>query len=277
MSVARGFFALLLCGTALGTAGAQRRGGGRNFGQYLGGPDAMYEPPAFHGNVPYDGRFTFARIRYRGFEHFSQEGPGWSHDYPDAEENFMKILRDVTAVRPFIEAGPMVGSVLVELSDPQLFRYPVSYMSEPGGWHATDKDVAALRAYLMKGGFMIFDDFRENWRGQFDFTNLKYEMARVLPKAKWVQLSGSEPIFDSFFKIDLKLTVNGTSAYGTNRPTYWGIYQDNDPSKRLLLIANVDNDIGESWQYSATGFVPIASANEVYKLGINYVIYALTH
>jgi hypothetical protein len=55
------------------------------------------------------------------------------------------------------------------------------------------------------------------------------------------------------------------------------VYQDNDPKKRLILIANVDNDIGESWQYSATGFVPIAAANETYKLGINYVIYALTH
>jgi hypothetical protein len=262
--------------SAVSTAAAQR--GGRNFSRYFGSPDDMYEPPAFHGNVPYDGRFTFARIRYKGYEHFSgREGPGWSHDYPDAEENFTKILRDVTAVHPFVEQGDMVGSVLVALDDPALFRYPVSYMSEPGGWHASAKDVASMRAYLLKGGFMIFDDFREGWRGDYDFTNLKYEMSRVLPNGKWVQLSGDEPIFDSFFKIDLKLTVNGTSAYGTNPPTYWGIYQDNDPKKRLLLIANVDNDIGESWQYSATGFVPIQSANEVYKLGINYVIYALTH
>ena len=180
-----------------------------------------------------------------------RKGPGWSHDYPDAEENFTKILRDVTAVRPFIEQGPMVGSVLVELSDSTLFRYPVSYMSEPGGWHATDKDIASLRAYLMKGGFMIFDDFREDFRTA-DFTNLRYEMGRALPGAKWVQLTGNEPIFDSFFKIDLKLAVNRTSSYGANPPTYWGIYQDNDPKKRLMMIANVDNDIGESWQYSAT-------------------------
>jgi hypothetical protein len=117
---------------------AQRRGG-RNMGQAFGGADGMYEPPAFHGNVPYDGRFTFARIRYRGFDKFGREGPGWSHDFPDAEENFAKILRDVTAVRPFIESGPMVGSVLVALDDPLLFKYPVSYMSEPGGWHPNDK------------------------------------------------------------------------------------------------------------------------------------------
>src|SRR5690348_17299044 len=119
---------LILVGLAVASpADAQRRNG---YSRYFGGADDMYQPPAFHGNVPYDGRFTFARIRYKGFEHFSQEGPGWSHDYPDAEENFTKILRDVTAVRPFVEQGPMVGSVLIELSDSTLFRYPVSYMSE---------------------------------------------------------------------------------------------------------------------------------------------------
>jgi hypothetical protein len=270
----RGALLLTVACVAAEAADAQRPG--RGYARFFGGPDEMYEPPAFHGNVPYDGRFTFARIRYRGYEHFSQEGPGWSHDYPDAEENFTKILRDVTAIRPFVEQGPMVGSVLVELSDSTLFRYPVSYMSEPGGWHATDKDIANLRAYLMKGGFMIFDDFREDFRTA-DFTNLRYEMGRALPGAKWVQLTGDEPIFDSFFKIDLKQTVNRVSSYGGNPPTYWGVYQDNDPKKRLMMIANVDNDIGESWEYSATGFVPIASANEIYKLGINYVIYALTH
>jgi hypothetical protein len=278
-SVTAAVMALVLLTSVSPRAGGQRRpGGGNGFNRYFGGPDDMYQPPAFHGNVPYDGRFTFARVRYKGYEHFSgREGPGWSHDYPDAEENFTKILRDVTAIHPFVEAGEMVGSVLVELNDPLLFRYPVTYMSEPGGWHASDKDIASLRAYLLKGGFMIFDDFREGWRGDYDFTNLRYEMSRALPQGKWVQLTGDEPIFDSFFKIDLKLAVNATSAYGNNLPTYWGIYQDNDPKKRLMIIANVDNDIGESWQYSATGFVPIQSANEVYKLGINYVIYALTH
>ena len=130
---------------------------------------------------------------------------------------------------------------------------------------------------LAKGGFMIFDDFREGWRGDFDFTNLQQIVGKALPKAKWVQLSGTEPIFHSFFDVDLSKAISGTSAYGTRPPSYWGIYENNDPKKRLMIIANVDDDIGESWQYSATGFVPIAAANETYKLGINYVIYALTH
>jgi hypothetical protein len=124
---------------------------------------------------------------------------------------------------------------------------------------------------------MIFDDFRENWRGDFDFTHLKQIFSVALPKARWVQLTGKEPIFDSFFKIDLSLASNSTSAYGTNPPTYWGIYQDNDPKKRLMVIADVDNDIGDSWQWSASGFEPVTSTNEIYKLGVNYIIYALTH
>jgi hypothetical protein len=270
--------AALLCAATAVAAGAQRRGRpGGGFGQYLGGPNDYYQPPAFHGNPLYDGRVTFARIKYRGFDHFAQEGPGWSHDYPDAEANFTKIVRDITKISMFTEDGPIVGSAIVTLDDPNLFKYPVSYMSEPGGWHPNDIEIAGLRNYLLKGGFMIFDDFRENWRGEYDWTNLRQEMARALPNAKWVQLTGKEPIFDSFFKIDLKAAISSTSAYGTNLPTYWTIYQDNDPKKRMMVIANVDNDIGESWQYSGTGFVPIAAANETYKLGVNYFIYALTH
>lgn len=273
--------ACALAVVAAGGASAQRRPGRPGgFGGYFGSPDEMYQPPEFAGNVPYDGRFTFARIRYKGYDHWAgREGPGWSHDYPDAEENFSKILRDITNVRPFVEQGPMVGSVLLAMDDPMVFKYPVSYMSEPGGWHPSEKEVAAFRSYLLKGGFMIFDDFREGWGGSMDWTNLRQIMAAAIPNARWVQLTGTEPIFHSFFDIDMKSAVvwPSRSAYGINPPTYWTVYQDNDPKKRMMVLANVDNDVGESWQWSASGFVPIAQANEIYKLGINYVIYALTH
>jgi len=164
----------------------------------------------------------------------------------------------------------------VSLEDPLIFKYPVAYMSEPGGWHPNEKEIVMLRQYMMRGGFMIFDDFREAG-GYGDFTNLQQIVQRALPGVKWMQMTGQEPIFDSFYKIDLSLTVNGTSSYGYSKPTYWAIYQDNNPKKRVMMIANVDNDIGESWQYSARGFDPVATTNEIYKLGINYVIYALTH
>ncbi len=120
-------------------ADAQRGGGRRQRGfgyeQFFApvAPDEFYKPPAFAGNVPYDGRFTFARIAYRGSERWSgREGPGWSHDYPDAEEHFMRIMREVTSLNPFIARGPMLGGVIVALDDPLLFKYPVAYLSEPG-------------------------------------------------------------------------------------------------------------------------------------------------
>ena len=99
---------------------------------------------------------------------------------------------------------------------------------------------------------MIFDDFREDWRGDYDWTHLRRSWRAAIPNAKWVQLTGDEPIFHSFFDIDMKsaVVVAVDVAYGTHPPTYWTIYQDNDPKKRLIVLANVDNDIGESWQWS---------------------------
>jgi hypothetical protein len=253
-------------------ADAQRRNGMQ---RYFGDANAFWEPPDFRGNNPYDGRFTFVRIKYRGYAHMTNEGPGWAHDYPWGETNLMKIVRDISAVRPFVENGPMAGSVVLSLDDPTIFRYPVSYLSEPGGWTPTPQEIANMRAYLLKGGFMIFDDFREAREG--DFTHLQQIMKAALPAAQWVQLTGKEAIFDSFFKIDLNAAVTDRTAYGYNRPTYWGVYENNDPKKRLIVIANVDNDIGDSWQWSASGFIPISASNEMYKLGVNYLIYALTH
>ena len=117
---------------ALGPAQAQRgrrgAGGGGMFSRFFGSPDEYYQPPDFHGNPEYDGRFTFARIEYRGFDKWAgKEGPGWAHDYPDADQNLMKIMRDVTNVSPFVERGPIVGAAIIALDDRQLFKYPVSY------------------------------------------------------------------------------------------------------------------------------------------------------
>jgi hypothetical protein len=97
-------------------------------------------------------------------------------------------------------------------------------------------------------------------------------MRQVLPEHRFVALDGSHPIFNSFFEIkDLYFlqSYNG-------QPTYWGIFEDNDPKKRLIAIANRDNDLGEYWEYSDTGMDPVDFSNEAYKFGVNYFIYGLT-
>jgi Domain of unknown function (DUF4159) len=241
----------------------------------FGGQDGdYYVPPDFTGNTRYDGKFTFARIKYRGMGCFAPEGPGWAHDYPVGERNLMQILRDVTSMRPFMEGGNILA-----LDDPELFKYPVAYLSEPGCWEASESDVKALRAYLLKGGFLIFDDFgdrRPYCPGDgAELLNAQYQIQRAIPGAQLVRLTESHPIFDSFFKIE-SLNTLSEGGYRCD-PEYYGIFEGNDPKKRLIAILNNNNDIGDFWQYSATGFVPIPISNEAYKLGVNYIVYALTH
>jgi hypothetical protein len=100
-------------------------------------------------------------------------------------------------------------------------------------------------------------------------------MARVLPDGRLVEIDVSHPVFDAFFKMD---SLPPTHPYRRGAATaYYGIFEDNDPTKRLMVMVNYNNDIAESWEFSDEGFWPIDLSNQAYKLGVNYVIYGLTH
>jgi len=219
-------------------------------------------------NPPYDGRYTFVRLQYEmsldgfGGARFGRDLP-WAHDYPRADRNFPQILGEISTVR----TRPSQHAIL-RLNDPELFKYPVAYMAEPGYWRPNDAEVAGLRAYLLKGGFVIFDDFA----GQHWF-NFEAQMRRVLPAHRLVRLTEAHPIFDSFYRIP---SLDYDHPYMRVKAEFWGIFEDNDPAKRLIVLANYNNDIAEYWEYSGTGYFPIDLSNEAYKLGINYIVYALT-
>ena len=222
--------------------------------------------PTFEGNVEYDGRLVFVRLRYNsGFGGgFRRRDPGWAHDYPTADIHLMKIVKELTVTGPRVD-----GSNILALDDDDLFKYPVAYMSEPGGWSMSDAETLGLRNYLLKGGFLIFDDFRDS-----DFYNLEEQMRRALPDLRFVQLDATHPIFHSFFEIN---SLDILPSYGRTPPTYYALFEENDPRKRMLAIANRDGDLGEYWEYSDTGTDPVDLSNEAYKFGVNYFIYALTH
>jgi hypothetical protein len=243
---------------------------GRGFGRRVTPPeDVDFE--AF--NVPYDGRFTFVRLRYTpdwagwggGGGFFGGINYQWDHDYPRAERHFTRILSELTAVDATTEA-----SNILALDDPELMRYPLAYLSEPWHWTMTDEETDALRAYLLKGGFIIFDDFQGS-----DWFNFRDQMRRVLPDHQLVRLEASHPVFHAFFEIEsLESFIH---PYSFVPSAFYGIFEDNDPDKRLLIIANYNNDIGESWEWSDREFIPIDLTNEAYKLGINYIVYATAH
>ena len=220
-------------------------------------------------DVTYDGQFTFVRLRWKSDFGFSRRGgfsSAWNHDYPRAEQHLSQILRELTALDIHTDA-----SRILTLDDPDLFRYPIAFMWEPGFWNLTDVEAESFRAYLSKGGFAIFEDFD----GAQQWGNFEAQMRRVLPDGRFVRLDDRHRIFDAFFQIkDIHAIVHPMSGI---RPSYYGIYEDNDPSKRLMVVANYDNDVPEYWEWSGQGLFPFDASNEAYKLGVNYVLYGLTH
>jgi hypothetical protein len=239
-----------------------QRGGGFGGGGYRGRSEPI------RPNAPYDGQFTFVRLRYGPPTQFVSQRIPWSHDYPAGEQHFMKILNELSLLHPRTDETDIIG-----FDDPQLFKYPVAYMAEPGFLTLTDEEATRFREYLLKGGFVIFDDFAERRGGWYNF---EAQMLRVLPGARFVDLDATHPIFHAFFEIDNLDII--PQFYDTDvRPIFRGIYEDNDPAKRLLAMVNFDTDISEFWEFSDTGLKPIDESNEAYKLGVNYIIYGLTH
>ena len=100
-------------------------------------------------------------------------------------------------------------------------------------------------------------------------------MLRVLPGARIVDLDPKHPIFHSFFEIDSFEII--PQYYDQGAPVFRGIFENNDPTKRLLAMVNFNTDVSNYWEFSATGLKPIDESNQAYKLGVNYLVYGLTH
>jgi len=187
-----------------------------------------------------------------------------------SERNLMKILNEISELKPRVDEGEILA-----LDDPELCKYPVAYMTEAGYWTLNDREAAAFRAYLLKGGFVIFDDFRDPPRGGGGWENFEANMRRILPEARIVDLDPTMQVYDSFFRVESFDIV--PQSYDRGRPMFRGIFEDNDPKKRLMLIVNYSTDISDIWEFSATGFRPIDESNQAYKLGVNYIMYGITH
>jgi len=233
------------------------------------GPSFGFEPSVPHSK--YDGKFALARLKYTtgpgGYYYMGL--PAWAHGYPKAEQNLMQILDAITSVHPHVDSA-----VALDIDDPELTKYPVAYMTEAGFWVMNDKEAAAFRSYLLKGGFAIFDDFRDAPRGGGGWANFASNMERVLPGVRFIDLEESSPIFHCFFDIgDLRIP----QYYDRGEAILRGIYVDNDPNKRMLAVINFNTDVSNYWEFSGTGFKPVDDSNEAYKLGVNYIIYGLTH
>lgn len=218
----------------------------------------------FVANTPYDGQFVFVRMSYPAG--FGRGGAPWAHDYPTGELHFLNILTAVTNVPAHIDASNVLA-----FDDPEMFKFPVIYLVEPGYWTMSDEQVKALGAYLRKGGFLIVDDFP-----YWGWEKFQSEMGRVFPEGRWIDLDVTHPIFHSFFDIETLDIVPAYPALG-EKPIFRALFEDNDPAKRMYAVANYQNDLSEFWEYSESGRYFVAESNEAYKVGVNQFMYGITH
>ena len=230
----------------------------------------------------FDGGFNFCRI---AFQTGRRRGSGWSVDYPRADVNLSIRLSELTRTRVSFDAQKEPRHFVLQLTDPMLFRCPFVMMTEPGGLVFDEAEVAPLRAYLQKGGFLWADDFwgTEAWQG------FEQEMRRVLPADAFQMrdLDPGHPLFHTQFPVnDVKQipsinfwagTGGGTSENGDDSavPHARAFF---DAAGHLLVLATHNTDYGDAFEREGDNqdyFYEFSV--DGYAFGINVLLYAMSH
>ena len=216
--------------------------------------------------------FTFVRIVYNGL------GPwgyykAWYTDWPKADRQFIIGINRLTNIR-VAEQGKTIP-----LTDPEIFRYPFVYSVECGHWDLTAEEITGLREYLHRGGFLFCDDF---W-GSLEWDNFQRNIRRVLPECQIMEIPLSHPVFHSYYDIDQIIQVPNVSNALYSDHTYEqdgvvphcrGIFGENG---RLMVIINWNTDLGDAWEWADLPGYPAKYSTYAYKVGINAIVYAMSH
>ena len=242
-------------------------------------------PPRFPASeASFDGGFNFCRMMYQS-RWREAGGQGWSTDYPDADINLSIRFAELTKTRVSKQPGGVPNHFVTRLTDPWLARCPFILGSDVGTMALGDDDVAALRDYLLKGGFLWVDDF---WGSQA-WDVFEAEMARVLPPGTYPlrDIAPDHAIYRTMFPVSAVPQIPSiqfwrgsggeTSERGPDSavPHLRGIA---DAKGRLMVVATHNTDISDAWeregedpeyfyQYSPNG----------YAVALNVLLYAMSH
>ncbi|VTR96222.1 Uncharacterized protein OS=Singulisphaera acidiphila (strain ATCC BAA-1392 / DSM 18658 / VKM B-2454 / MOB10) GN=Sinac_0406 PE=4 SV=1: DUF4159 [Gemmata massiliana] len=285
----------LLVVTAVGVAalvaaagfGSAARQPGRQFpyGRQPGDPLPLPEDRAGVPNWKVDPSFdrdvfTFVRIEYSSYR--GRRGGSWTTDWPDADLNFSFRLQQLTSLR--VNPNP----ISMRLTDPRLFDYPFIYIVEPGRLSFLDDEVLALRRYLTNGGFLMVDDF---W-GDSEWENFRREIGRVFPNNEPKELPVDHEIFRCVYHLKEKPQIPSIQAAWAGKAQgitwerghdgdvqtvhYKGIFDDKG---RMMAFIGHNTDLGDGWEREGEDpwYFREFSEKKAYPLGINVIVYAMTH
>ena len=214
---------------------------------------------------------------YRGWGRYggdwTQGYSSWTTDYPRAERHFLLAMRRLSRVQTRSVEQP------VNLDDgDDVFNWPWLYAVEVGHWDLSDPQAKKLREYLLRGGFFMCDDFH----GTYEWQVFEASMRRVFPERPIVDIDNSDAIFHTIYNLDDRYQVPGAQYLRSGR-TYeqdgydakWrGIYDDNG---RLMVAICHNMDLGDSWEWADYPRYDEKFSALAIRIGVNYVVYAMTH
>ena len=253
-------------------------------------PHAWREYPAFEYNnfpIPADYQekteWAFARLMYPnmpGVHYRSREmnwtfggrGVYWTMDYPRSDRHFSLALRRLTRLHVRSVEQP------VNLDEDEQWDWPWLYAVEVGHWNLTEKQVKAFREYIDRGGFFMCDDFH----GTEEWEVFMHTLRRIFPDREVKEIPNDDPIFHVIYDLDDRFQVPGeqyvrsgvTYEYGGVTP-YWRCVRD-DKGRIIAAICH-DMDLGDSWEHADNPEYPQKFSGMGIRIGVNYVIYAMTH
>jgi Domain of unknown function (DUF4159) len=196
----------------------------------------------------------------------------WSQDFPRADRHFSLAVRRLTRLH--------VRSVeqLVNLDEGDAYDWPWLYAVQVGEWGLTDKQGQELREYLLRGGFFMADDFH----GQSEWREFETRIQKVFPEYQIRDIPDDDPIFHSVYDLQQKYQIpgqahlrsgykNGPSGVGA----HWrAIYDDKN---RILVAITYNSDVGDAWEWADDPYYPEKFSDLAIRLGVNYIIYSMTH
>jgi len=214
---------------------------------------------------------VFTRLIYNG------RIPGyyknWYTDYPEAGYHLILGLKRMTNLNIADQERA------VAITDPNLFRYPFIYTSEPEQMVLTDEDAAILREYLDRGGFWIMDDF---W-GSFEWESMERQLRKILPKAEIKDIPRDHPILHQFYDVHEIIQVPSL-AYAFNGGITWekdgfeahckGVWNDQG---RLMIVINHNTDLGDAYEHADNPAYPQHFSAFAYRIAVNFILYSLSH
>jgi uncharacterized protein DUF4159 len=216
--------------------------------------------------------YAFARLRYPS-DRYSRWGRGaWTTDYPKADRQFVQGVRRLTRIHT------RSMEQVVDLDSDEIYDWPWIYAVEVGQWGLDDEQAKKLRDYLLRGGFLMVDDFH----GTLEWQVFMNSMSRVFPDRAVVDMPEGDPAFHVLYDLGQRFQVPGIQYLYTGRlyerdgvePEWKGIYDD----KGRLMVAICHNmDLGDAWEHADHPQYPEKYASLAYRVGINYIIYAMTH